>query len=180
MKNRSLVTVVIVLAFAAQASQAFAQRRDDRDMHGRVTHHDVVVVTPSHENFIRGGIDFRYHAGRFYRRNVFGLFVGAPAPLGVVVTALPFGYKTVVVAGTPYYYYNNVYYAACPSGYVVVPAPSANPAAGAATVVINVPNSDGSFTPVTLVRSRGGYIGPQGEFYAGSPTVEQLKALYGR
>jgi len=47
-------------------------------------------------------------------------------------------------------------------------------------ITINVPNSNGSYTPVTLVKYGNGYIGPQGEYYPGNPTVEQLKALYGK
>jgi len=48
------------------------------------------------------------------------------------------------------------------------------------TVTIYVPNSNGSYTPITLVKHGNGYIGPQGEYYAGNPTVAQLKVLYGR
>jgi hypothetical protein len=47
------------------------------------------------------------------------------------------------------------------------------------TATINIPNSKGGFTAVRLVKHKDGYIGPQGEFYAGHPTVDQLKALYG-
>ncbi|HUI91681.1 MAG TPA: hypothetical protein VLX68_05460 [Chitinivibrionales bacterium] len=47
------------------------------------------------------------------------------------------------------------------------------------TATINIPNAKGGFTPVKLAKHNNGYIGPQGEFYAGHPTVEQLKALYG-
>lgn len=49
-----------------------------------------------------------------------------------------------------------------------------------ASVVINIPNSNGSYTPVTLWKSFDGYVGPQGEYYPGRPTVEQLKVLYGK
>ena len=45
--------------------------------------------------------------------------------------------------------------------------------------MINIPNSKGGFTPVRLIKHKNGYIGPQGEFYAGHPTVDALKALYG-
>ena len=48
------------------------------------------------------------------------------------------------------------------------------------TVVINVPNHNGSYTPIALRKSGSGYIGPQGEYYHGNPTVTQLRALYGR
>ena len=47
------------------------------------------------------------------------------------------------------------------------------------TVVINVPNDNGSYTPVTLRQEDGTYIGPRGERYLSMPTVEQLKAVYG-
>jgi Family of unknown function (DUF6515) len=47
------------------------------------------------------------------------------------------------------------------------------------TTVVNIPNSRGGFTPVTLIKRGDRYIGPQGEFYTGHPTVAALKALYG-
>jgi hypothetical protein len=47
-------------------------------------------------------------------------------------------------------------------------------------VTVNVPNTNGSFTPVTLIKQKDGYIGPQGEYYPGNPTVDQLKVLYGK
>ena len=47
------------------------------------------------------------------------------------------------------------------------------------TTVVNIPNSRGGFTPVTLIRRGDGYVGPQGEFYTGHPTVAALTALYG-
>ena len=48
------------------------------------------------------------------------------------------------------------------------------------TVVINIPNEDGSYTPVTLVKHGEGYLGPQKEYYTGHPTVAQLRVLYGK
>jgi transcription initiation factor TFIID subunit TAF12 len=48
------------------------------------------------------------------------------------------------------------------------------------TVTINVINSNGSTTPVTLRKQGGSYIGPRGETYTTMPTQEQLKqAGYG-
>ena len=47
------------------------------------------------------------------------------------------------------------------------------------TTIMNVPNSKGGFTPVRLAKHNNGYIGPQGEFYNGYPTVDQLEVLYG-
>ncbi len=134
---------------------------------------------------------YYYHGGRWYRPAWFGFDVAVSAlTVGVIIRALPVGYTTVVVAGRPYYYYDNVYFRTCPSGYIVVPAPAEMPVVLVAptgpqaptgeTVTINVPNSTGGYTPVTLVKYKDGYLGPQGEYYRGNPTVNQLKALYGK
>ena len=45
-------------------------------------------------------------------------------------------------------------------------------------VVINVLNANGSYTPVTLRRVGGVYVGPRGEQYLNLPNVEQLR-VYG-
>jgi hypothetical protein len=49
----------------------------------------------------------------------------------------------------------------------------------AQTTTVYIPRKNGSVTAVTLVRHNQGYLGPQGEYYPGNPTVEQLKILYG-
>lgn len=51
--------------------------------------------------------------------------------------------------------------------------------ASANTVVINVRNSNGSITPVTIQRVGNEYLGPKGEHYLGLPTEEQLRPVYG-
>jgi hypothetical protein len=60
---------------------------------------------------------------------------------------------------------------------VYIPTPSNSTGE---TFVVNIPNSNGSYTPVTLVKSGNGYVGPQGEFYPGSPSVDQLRVIYGK
>ncbi len=47
------------------------------------------------------------------------------------------------------------------------------------TLVINVKNSNGSVTPVTLNRQGNVYVGPKGEHYTQLPTEEQLRPVYG-
>jgi len=160
------------LIFALPGVNAFAaDRGKDRGRDGhRGGEHEVVVV---------GHDRYHYRDGRFYRLSWFGFeFILSASPIGAIVMAIPSGHKTTVSGGTTYYYYNNVYYRSHGSGYVVVPAPAANP--HAETVTVNVPNSNGSYTPVTLVKYNNGYIGPQGEYYSGNPSVSQLRALYGR
>lgn len=47
------------------------------------------------------------------------------------------------------------------------------------TRVINVPNANGSFTPVTLNLVQNGWQGPRGEIYPTLPDVSQLQEAYG-
>ncbi len=49
----------------------------------------------------------------------------------------------------------------------------------ASTIIINVNNSNGSVTPVTLRRVGHQYVGPRGEYYNTLPTEQQLKGPYG-
>jgi len=140
-----------------------------------------------YENVRVGRERYHYRDGRFYRLGFFGFwFFAVRPPIGVIIRVLPVGRRTIIVGGIPYYYYDDIYYRDCPLGYIVVPAPVVNPNVVAPpqnlygeTVTINVPNSNGSFTPITLVKRGNGYVGPQGEYYPGHPTVEQLRALYG-
>jgi len=46
-------------------------------------------------------------------------------------------------------------------------------------VVIQIPNDNGSMTPVVLKRKSGSYVGPNGEHYDSLPTAGQLKPVYG-
>ena len=161
-------------------------KKHDSSRHEKSDRHSHEVVKFGHHSY-------HYHDGRFYRPGWFWFeFALSVPPIGAVVTYLPFGYKTVIVGGLPYYYYNNIYYRPCPSGYVVVPEPIASSNvvyvpestqlqnSSRNTFVINVPNANGSFTPVTLVKSNNGYIGPQGEYYPGNPTIDDLRVLYGK
>ena len=50
----------------------------------------------------------------------------------------------------------------------------------AGTYVVNVRNSNGSITPVTVRRSGNMWMGPNRELYTSPPTEEQLRAMYGR
>jgi len=45
-------------------------------------------------------------------------------------------------------------------------------------VTVNVTNSNGSITPVRLIKQGVGYVGPRGEFYNHLPTEDELKPVY--
>ncbi|HOW35530.1 MAG TPA: hypothetical protein PL155_03880 [Candidatus Omnitrophota bacterium] len=189
-KNKFWVVVGLCLTLVLSSSNAFArdrggERNHDRGRNGDISHHREVIVVGHHR--------YHYRDGHFFRPGWFGFeFLISAPPIGAVIRFLPAGHRVIVVRNTTYYYYDNIYYQPCPSGYIVVPAPVVSPnvivvsstvqpqTLSGETMIVNVPNKDGSYTAVTLIKSNNGYVGPQGEFYSGNPTVEQLKVLYGK
>lgn len=146
-------------------------------------------LPPRHDVMVLRGAKYHYWHGSFWRPGPMGFFMVAP-PIGAMITVLPIGHRPVIYAGVTYYYYDNVYYTDAPTGYVVVPPPAEKmvvqePAVEQSvsipgpSITINIPNSNGSFTSVKLVKYKDGYLGPQGEYYPGRPTVDQLRVLYG-
>jgi hypothetical protein len=156
-----------------------------------------------HETIRYGHDRFDYYEGRYYRTSLFGALLDVVfPPVGVSVTYLPRGYRTIYVGGVRYYEYDNVYYQPCPTGYTVVQQPMVTtqyvspnvvyvPAANAVvppeaqatgdreTITVNVPRASGGSIAITLVRYSNGFVGPKGEFYPTLPTSAQLSAQYG-
>jgi len=163
------LTSIVIL----QSTSAFARSGEDRShIRGRE------AVVSGHERY-------HYSDGRFYRSGWFGFGIAVSAlTIGALIESLPPRHTTVIVEGTPYYHDDIYYYRQVPEGgYVVVPQPviiQPQIQTPGVTTTINVPNSNGSYTPVTLVKRNNGFVGPQGEYYPGNPTVEQLRALYGK
>ena len=176
LKNKTLISIVLLVVFSLSFSNAFAWGGYG---HGH----------------------YRYHGGRWYSSGWFWGGFAAALTVGTIIATLPPHYEVMYLNGVPYYYYDNAYYRPCPTGYIVVPEPSAaavvTPPVVAPTivatpadtqakavpgeaVVINIPNASGGYTPVRLAKYKTGYIGQQGEYYEGHPTVEQLRVLYGR
>ncbi|MFA5117262.1 MAG: DUF6515 family protein [Candidatus Omnitrophota bacterium] len=168
-------------AFARDGGRGYGDMRGYHRGGGHYRSHREAVVVDHRRHY--------YHYGRFYRPGRFGFSYRFNAPIrGAFITHLPFGYSTVIVAGEPYYRYNHIYYRRHQRGYYVVPAPviiappqvePLTAASGSGIVTINVPNARGGYNAVTLEKRGTGYIGPQGEYYEGNPTMEQLRALYG-
>lgn len=49
----------------------------------------------------------------------------------------------------------------------------------ATTFYVNITNSNGSVTPVKIMKQGNAYVGPRGEQYPKLPTEEELKPIYG-
>lgn len=173
LKSKVLVVIVLLLAFAVSYSSSAFACEDHGGHRSRY--------------YYRGG---RWHeSGWFWGSFATGIVIGT------IVASLPPHCETVYVRDVPYYYYDDIYYRPYPTGYIVVPAPATTtivtvPATppvviqptepSGETIVINIPNTNGGYTPITLIKYKTGYIGPQGEYYEGHPTVEHLRVLYGK
>ena len=85
-----------------------------------------------------------------------------------------------------WFWFNRAVFRVVPSVHVVVSQPEVDQNVIVTQnlygekVPVNIPNFNGSYSTIMLVRLRDGYLGPQGEYYPGNPTVEQLRSLYGR
>ena len=186
------INAVFCIGTPFQVAEAYAFSRHHH--HDRWDRPKVVVVLPRRAVPLRfGDGSYYYCEGRYYKHGPRG-YVVIPAPVGVMVPSLPEPHRTIVIDGVTYHEYDGVYYKGGPAGYAVVPIAQATPGANGPAVVasasapapmssttVNVPNKNGSYTPVTLQPSSSGmYIGPQGELYPNLPTVQQLQNMYGK
>ena len=201
LKNRLWIVAVLCLVLALSSEDAFARgwrgggRGSRRGGIGRG------------RGFAGRRGSYYYRGGRWYRHGWLGsdIFFSALVA-GALIDSLPSGYTRVVYGGVPYYYYDGYYYRPYRNGgYVVVEPPVAvqpvvaQPAIAAPTpvtaapteqpqaqvqipdeLIVNIPNTHGGYTKVTLKKSGDGFAGPQGEYYPGHPSVQQLKVLYGK
>jgi hypothetical protein len=62
---------------------------------------------------------------------------------------------------------------------VILLAPIQVSYADGTSITVNVPNANGSYTPVVIHQSGNGFVGPQGEYYPKFPSVAQLRIMYG-
>jgi len=185
--------MVITAVFSAAAGPADADSFRGRPYFWRRSGH-IVVLPSVAVPIVVHGVPYYYGRGRYYRHCSDG-YVTVPAPVGAVVTTLPARHRTLILDGVTYHEYDGVYYKGGPAGYTVVPisqvdapitiakAVDTTGSAGSSdeSLVVNVPNRNGSYTPVTLqLAGNGMYIGPQGEVYPNRPGLEQLQAMYGK
>ncbi|MEW6535184.1 MAG: DUF6515 family protein [Candidatus Auribacterota bacterium] len=174
MKKTVSVVSAVVFLIPVASSQTFAQ------------HHG------GHHGYHHRG-HYRWHDNHWW---IGDTILAGGLVLGSIIDALPPHHKVVYVKEAPYYYDGTYYFRRIDDGYVVVEDPTivvhpstpvvVTPAPNVIVkqpepeiVTINIPNDNGSFTPVVLIKKGDGYIGPQGEYYDGNPTVDQLRALYG-
>ncbi|MBF0522188.1 MAG: hypothetical protein HQL24_03925 [Candidatus Omnitrophica bacterium] len=195
LRKWGMIGSLLLLIFLSQVTSANA-RPGARDHDERYFYHHRYPFGHAERVLPRGGISitfgggrFFYSAGIFYRQHSSGYIV-VPAPVGAVVYDVPAGYHRVIIDGVTYFTYDGIYYQKVFGGYRVVEVPepvvvepttvvSNSPVEKSPdTFTVNIPNSTGGYTAVTLKVSGKGFIGPQGEFYPEFPKVEQLRTMY--
>lgn len=196
---KKALLIVSVFAFMlmgqinqAQASWSLSVGLGEHQRHHERTCH---VLPHGHHTLIALGGHRYYYSDGVYYRGYPGNYEIISAPIGVVVSSIPWGYHQRWIHGKIYYEYNDTYYVPILGGYQVVQPPIIEqtttmiaPQRQANFIVadinedltINIPNLQGGYTPVILKRSGNGFIGPQGEFYSEFPRVSQLKVMYGK
>ena len=194
MRRMTAGVAIVSMIVAMTSPVGMAQAHDDWRRPFRPWHGRRIIELPARSLALRVyGRPYYYVRGKYYQRCSDG-YVLVPAPVGAVVSELPAGHRTMVIDGVVYHEYDGVYYKGGPAGYTVVPVIEGKQAIAIAkadpdlsemsqepTIVVNVPNSNGSYSPVTLqLAGNGMYIGPKGEVYPNRPTADQLAGMYGK
>ncbi|MBF0523190.1 MAG: hypothetical protein HQL24_09065 [Candidatus Omnitrophica bacterium] len=181
LRVRAVLVICLMLTLFCPAS--FAQRGGDRGERRENNKSDNRGDGRRHEQRYSQGDRYHYRDGRWYKRGWFGWeFAISALVIGAIIDSLPERHTVIVVEGNQYYHDDNYYYRQLPDGsYVVVQPPVIvqAPVQIQDISTINIPNSKGGYTSVTLRRSGNGFVGPQGEFYPTYPSVEQLRVMYG-
>lgn len=189
-------SVILALVFVCQPSAAFARE-------GHRGHDDASRFSV---NFKHGSVSLGFGRELFYPRTrefyqpYRTEYIMIRQPSGALVYSLPY-YQQISINGVMYYTYNGVYYLPQGEGYQVVqppvhlmaqPAPVPVPVPVPTVAVSTQPDEEQTFTlnipllqgngykTVIIKRDGQGFQGPQGEFYAEFPSVQQLKVMYGK
>jgi hypothetical protein len=153
-------SVVVVVALAGSVCMA-----DDHGW-GRSSYRGDRDYGRSYHGYSDGG----RHYG--YSRNPRGDLVFGLVGIGIAAAVISsMGRAETVVVSQP------VYVQPEPPRVVYVEPPRV--IQQPALVTINVQNSNGSFSPVTLRSVGSQWVGPRGEYYEALPTVGQLRQMYG-
>lgn len=197
---RSAVAVVLIAgsALALPSSDAFAQhyggggRGDGGPRHyyhnGSWYRHgwlgfDIAVgalavgalidaLPPRCSTVVVKGVPYYYYGNYYYQPYPYGGYVVVPPPVLMPPVAVMPQAPMIAAEAAP------VTAMATVAAPAITQAQTQAPIQGGST--INIPNSQGGYTAVTLRKAGTGYVGPQGEYYSDNPTVEQLKVLYGK
>lgn len=143
----------------------------------------VIPVLPDGYTVVYvNGLPYYYYASTYYTVAPSGGYVVVSPAVETTTTVVTTPATTVVT--TPATTTTTVPAATQQTTSTPVATPAATTTAPAATTTesdtfdVQIPNGNGSFTLVRLIRTKDGFLGPQGEFYPDHPTIEQLKARY--
>lgn len=147
--------------------------------------------------------NYYYQSGYFYSPADNNEAVIVNPPYGMHIQHIPVGCTKYEAHGKTFYIYNNISYIASPNGgYTIVETPPTAPKMheeqgyaksdpanniyneykfkSADDLSVKIPNGDGTFTLVPMEKTEKGYKGPKGEIYENFPSIDDLKATYGK
>jgi len=110
---RKIFLIAMFLALGFSSTNVFADGTRARQVRKPASRQVIVVNSRNHHNY----------AGRFFRPALFWPATKTHLAIGVFVTKLPYGHRTIIVRGATYHRHKNTYYKARRLGYQVVPAP---------------------------------------------------------
>ena len=197
-KPHQIVVPVLLLTLLSTLFSPTVYAYERHKRHHHYSKYRKVISLPRYTRpILFRGAKYYYDRGCFYKKHN-GFYISISAPIGAIVASIPINHERVVIRGKTYYYHDDICYIKRPGGYMVVEDPFdrltdiaedipierqkvlVSPSSSDKIYTVNVPNKNGSYTPVILVKSGEGYLGPQGEYYPDFPKVEQLKEMYGK
>jgi hypothetical protein len=185
-----IVPILLLITLIFNPKVEAGRRDDHHDQYRRShsDHHSGVIFSGKHFSIALGTHRHTRICGhRYWDRHV----VYEPVP--VIIRKIPYGCRRVWVDGRVYYKHYDTYYMEVAGGYRIVETPERSSYESRRfdrdmegpretyrgdAFTVNIPNSNGGYTAVTLKRSGSGFTGPQGEYYSEFPKVEQLRAMY--
>jgi len=186
----SLLVLSLVMGGFLFVSPENIFANNNRHQHMRHQPHHNRHVMQHHQ--ARGAI---FHVGsrhffrqRVFHRRHFSGYIIINFPIGLHVDILPHGHRRLLFERKTYYHFNNTYYSKVDDGYIVVENPryrmvfppiDATIYESNGEYLVNLANSNGTYTAITIKKFGTGYIGPQGEYYPDFPSVDQLSTMYG-
>jgi hypothetical protein len=152
------VSLFLIVSFvgAIVNAEPYRDHRDNRDNRDNRSNKDT------HRGFVDNRRNYERHYG--YYRNPKGELVFGLLGFGIAaaIIANQQRERTIYVQQPPVYIQQPVY---------IEPT--------IVTTTINIQNSNGSMTPIRLIKNGYQWVGPRGEVYETLPSVGQLRSVYG-
>lgn len=139
----------------------------------------VTTIPPEAQIMVVDGVPYYSVNGVTYVSSGFGYQV-VPPPRVVLVQNAPAPQQTTIITPPREPIQSTATAVQAPPAPVQSTVSAAQTPGSDDSFTVNIPNAQGGYSGVVLKRSGNGFVGPQGEYYAEFPKVEQLKLMYSK